>query len=78
MPPQGSDGPLAPSCSRVMTYREHTAWVVKACLQKRPEGHIVSVRYVCDICCKDIIFPAFKICAWYLNSCRMMVFRGSN
>lgn len=30
--------------SRVMTFREHTAWVVKACLQKHPEGHIVSVR----------------------------------
>lgn len=33
-----------PAHSRVMTYREHTAWVVKAHLQKRPEGHIVSVR----------------------------------
>lgn len=32
------------SSSRVMTYREHTAWVVKAYLQKHPEGHIMSVR----------------------------------
>lgn len=30
--------------SRVMTYREHGAWVVKAHLQKEPEGHIISVR----------------------------------
>uniref|UniRef100_A0A8C5ISK6 Regulatory associated protein of MTOR complex 1 n=1 Tax=Junco hyemalis TaxID=40217 RepID=A0A8C5ISK6_JUNHY len=30
---------------RVMTYREHTAWVVKAYLQKHPEGNIMSVRY---------------------------------
>lgn len=30
--------------SRVMTYREHTAWVVKAYLQKHPEGNIMSVR----------------------------------
>lgn len=28
-----------------MTYREHTAWVVKAYLQKHPEGNIMSVRY---------------------------------
>jgi len=27
-----------------MTYREHGAWVVKAHLQKEPEGHIISVR----------------------------------
>ena len=44
--PQLSPGPdptFLPS-SRVMTYREHTAWVVKAYLQKHPEGHIMSVR----------------------------------
>lgn len=35
--------PFVPS--RVMTYREHTAWVVKAYLQKHPEGNIMSVRY---------------------------------
>lgn len=32
-------------CSRVMTYREHGAWVVKAHLQKETDGHIISVRY---------------------------------
>uniref|UniRef100_G1PCJ8 Regulatory associated protein of MTOR complex 1 n=1 Tax=Myotis lucifugus TaxID=59463 RepID=G1PCJ8_MYOLU len=37
------DRRMALSECRVMTFREHTAWVVKACLQKRPEGHIVSV-----------------------------------
>lgn len=31
--------------SRVMTYREHGAWVVKAHLQKETDGHIISVRY---------------------------------
>ena len=31
-------------CSRVMTYREHGAWVVKAHLQKETDGHIISVR----------------------------------
>lgn len=41
--PPGSD-PVPLPCSRVMTYREHTAWVVKAYLQKHPEGHIMSVR----------------------------------
>lgn len=39
----GPDPSFLPS-SRVMTYREHTAWVVKAYLQKHPEGHIMSVR----------------------------------
>ncbi|XP_028374868.1 regulatory-associated protein of mTOR [Phyllostomus discolor] len=34
---------------RVMTYREHTAWVVKALLQRRPEGHIVSVSVNGDV-----------------------------
>lgn len=32
--------------SRVMTYREHGAWVVKAHLQKETDGHIISVRYM--------------------------------
>lgn len=32
--------------SRVMTYREHGAWVVKAHLQKETDGHIISVRWV--------------------------------
>lgn len=31
-------------CSRVMTYREHGAWVVKAHLQKETDGNIISVR----------------------------------
>ncbi|XP_053515795.1 regulatory-associated protein of mTOR isoform X3 [Artibeus jamaicensis] len=34
---------------RVMTYREHSAWVVKARLQRRPEGHIVSVSVNGDV-----------------------------
>ncbi|XP_053766425.1 regulatory-associated protein of mTOR [Desmodus rotundus] len=34
---------------RVMTYREHTAWVLKARLQRRPEGHIVSVSVNGDV-----------------------------
>ncbi|XP_032178361.1 regulatory-associated protein of mTOR isoform X6 [Mustela erminea] len=37
------DRRMALSECRVMTYREHTAWVVKAYLQKHPEGHIMSV-----------------------------------
>ncbi|ELW68221.1 Regulatory-associated protein of mTOR [Tupaia chinensis] len=40
------DRRMALSECRVMTYREHAAWVVKAYLQKRPEGHIVSVSRV--------------------------------
>ncbi|KAF6299577.1 regulatory associated protein of MTOR complex 1 [Rhinolophus ferrumequinum] len=43
------DRRMAVSECRVMTYREHTAWVVKACLQKRPEGHIVSVSVNGDV-----------------------------
>ncbi|XP_029706454.1 regulatory-associated protein of mTOR [Takifugu rubripes] len=42
-------GPLCLSCSRVMTYREHGAWVVKAHLQKEPEGHIISVSVNGDV-----------------------------
>ncbi|KAL8163450.1 UNVERIFIED_CONTAM: hypothetical protein K2H54_021996 [Gekko kuhli] len=38
------DRRMALSECRVMTYREHTAWVVKAYLQKHPEGNIMSVR----------------------------------
>ncbi|XP_036924243.1 regulatory-associated protein of mTOR [Sturnira hondurensis] len=34
---------------RVMTYREHTAWVVKTRLQKRPEGRIVSASVNGDV-----------------------------
>nr|KAF6417035.1 regulatory associated protein of MTOR complex 1 [Molossus molossus] len=43
------DRRMALSECRVMTYREHTAWVVKACLQRRPEGHIVSVSVNGDV-----------------------------
>ncbi|XP_066237581.1 regulatory-associated protein of mTOR [Saccopteryx leptura] len=43
------DRRMALSECRVMTYREHTAWVVKAYLQKRPEGHIVSVSVNGDV-----------------------------
>lgn len=32
-----------------MTYREHTAWVVKAHLQKHPEGRIMSVSVNGDV-----------------------------
>lgn len=57
--------PLSLVPSRVMTYREHTAWVVKAYLQKHPEGNIMSVRYglhpgaVCPH--SQLVFP-FKFC----------------
>ncbi|XP_006869581.1 PREDICTED: regulatory-associated protein of mTOR isoform X2 [Chrysochloris asiatica] len=43
------DRRMALSECRVMTYREHTAWVVKAYLQKRPEGHIMSVSVNGDV-----------------------------
>uniref|UniRef100_H2QE16 Regulatory-associated protein of mTOR n=1 Tax=Pan troglodytes TaxID=9598 RepID=H2QE16_PANTR len=43
------DRRMALSECRVMTYREHTAWVVKASLQKRPDGHIVSVSVNGDV-----------------------------
>ncbi|XP_007462401.1 PREDICTED: regulatory-associated protein of mTOR isoform X2 [Lipotes vexillifer] len=43
------DRRMALSECRVMTYREHTAWVVKAYLQKHPEGHIMSVSANGDV-----------------------------
>ncbi|XP_051015137.1 regulatory-associated protein of mTOR [Acomys russatus] len=43
------DRRMALSECRVMTYREHTAWVVRAYLQKHPEGHIVSVSVNGDV-----------------------------
>ncbi|XP_064126664.1 regulatory-associated protein of mTOR isoform X5 [Loxodonta africana] len=43
------DRRMALSECRVMTYREHTAWVVKAHLQKHPEGHIMSVSVNGDV-----------------------------
>lgn len=42
-----------------MTYREHTAWVVKAYLQKHPEGNIMSVRYQAAPCS---CLPSLTIC----------------
>lgn len=47
-------------CSRVMTYREHGAWVVKAHLQKETDGHIISVRYVIFVFW--LFFFAVQIC----------------
>ncbi|XP_069339065.1 regulatory-associated protein of mTOR isoform X3 [Eulemur rufifrons] len=43
------DRRMALSECRVMTYREHTAWVVKAYLQKHPEGRIMSVSVNGDV-----------------------------
>ncbi|KAG8507507.1 Regulatory-associated protein of mTOR, partial [Galemys pyrenaicus] len=43
------DRRMALSECRVMTYREHSAWVVKAHLQKHPEGHIMSVSVNGDV-----------------------------
>ncbi|KAM9208502.1 regulatory-associated protein of mTOR [Dugong dugon] len=43
------DRRMALSECRVMTYREHTAWVVKTHLQKQPEGHIMSVSVNGDV-----------------------------
>ncbi|XP_043352288.1 regulatory-associated protein of mTOR isoform X6 [Dermochelys coriacea] len=43
------DRRMALSECRVMTYREHTAWVVKAYLQKYPEGNIMSVSVNGDV-----------------------------
>ncbi|XP_053150841.1 regulatory-associated protein of mTOR isoform X3 [Hemicordylus capensis] len=43
------DKRMALSECRVMTYREHTAWVVKAYLQKHPEGNIMSVSVNGDV-----------------------------
>ncbi|KAI4894127.1 hypothetical protein NFI96_000211, partial [Prochilodus magdalenae] len=37
------DRRMAPNECRVMTYREHGAWVVKAHLQRETDGHIISV-----------------------------------
>uniref|UniRef100_A0A9J8DG38 Regulatory-associated protein of mTOR n=1 Tax=Cyprinus carpio carpio TaxID=630221 RepID=A0A9J8DG38_CYPCA len=43
------DRRMGPNECRVMTYREHGAWVVKAYLQKEPEGHIISVSVNGDV-----------------------------
>ncbi|XP_055069749.1 regulatory-associated protein of mTOR isoform X4 [Misgurnus anguillicaudatus] len=43
------DRRMGPNECRVMTYREHTGWVVKAHLQKEGEGHIISVSVNGDV-----------------------------
>ncbi|MBN3307550.1 RPTOR protein, partial [Amia calva] len=43
------DRRMAPNECRVMTYREHGAWVVKAHLQKETDGHIISVSVNGDV-----------------------------
>ncbi|KAK2889081.1 hypothetical protein Q8A67_014456 [Cirrhinus molitorella] len=43
------DRRMGPNECRVMTYREHGAWVVKAHLQKESEGHIISVSVNGDV-----------------------------
>ncbi|XP_024914266.1 regulatory-associated protein of mTOR [Cynoglossus semilaevis] len=43
------DRRMAPNESRVMTYREHGAWVVKAHLQKETDGHVISVSVNGDV-----------------------------
>ncbi|XP_050967824.1 regulatory-associated protein of mTOR isoform X3 [Labeo rohita] len=43
------DRRMGPNECRVMTYREHGAWVVKAHLQKETEGHIISVSVNGDV-----------------------------
>ncbi|XP_047669458.1 regulatory-associated protein of mTOR isoform X1 [Tachysurus fulvidraco] len=43
------DRRMAPNECRVMTYREHGAWVVKANLQRETDGHIISVSVNGDV-----------------------------
>lgn len=43
------DRRMGPSECRVMTYREHGAWVVKAHLQKKTDGNIISVSVNGDV-----------------------------
>ncbi|XP_063057394.1 regulatory-associated protein of mTOR isoform X3 [Engraulis encrasicolus] len=43
------DRRMGPNECRVMTYREHGAWVVKAHLQRETEGHIISVSVNGDV-----------------------------
>ncbi|KAM9483647.1 regulatory-associated protein of mTOR isoform 1-T1 [Clarias gariepinus] len=43
------DRRMAPNDCRVMTYREHGAWVVKAHLQRETDGHIISVSVNGDV-----------------------------
>ncbi|XP_049335546.1 regulatory-associated protein of mTOR isoform X6 [Astyanax mexicanus] len=43
------DRRMGPNECRVMTYREHGAWVVKAHLQRETDGHIISVSVNGDV-----------------------------
>uniref|UniRef100_A0A3P8XTK1 Regulatory-associated protein of mTOR n=1 Tax=Esox lucius TaxID=8010 RepID=A0A3P8XTK1_ESOLU len=43
------DRRMGPNECRVMTYREHTSWVVKAHLQKQTDGNIISVSVDGDV-----------------------------
>uniref|UniRef100_A0A8C4XFX3 Regulatory-associated protein of mTOR n=1 Tax=Erpetoichthys calabaricus TaxID=27687 RepID=A0A8C4XFX3_ERPCA len=43
------DRRMGPNECRVMTYREHSAWVVKAHLQRQVEGSIISVSVNGDV-----------------------------
>uniref|UniRef100_A0A8C2WQG3 Regulatory-associated protein of mTOR n=1 Tax=Cyclopterus lumpus TaxID=8103 RepID=A0A8C2WQG3_CYCLU len=43
------DRRMGPNECRVMTYREHGAWVVKAHIQKETDGHIISVSVNGDV-----------------------------
>ncbi|KAK3557621.1 hypothetical protein QTP70_031150 [Hemibagrus guttatus] len=43
------DRRMGPNECRVMTYREHGAWVVKANLQRETDGHIISVSVNGDV-----------------------------
>uniref|UniRef100_A0A3Q2ZE15 Regulatory-associated protein of mTOR n=1 Tax=Hippocampus comes TaxID=109280 RepID=A0A3Q2ZE15_HIPCM len=43
------DRRMGPNECRIMTYREHGAWVVKAHLQKDTDGHIISVSVNGDV-----------------------------
>nr|XP_061791704.1 regulatory-associated protein of mTOR isoform X2 [Nerophis lumbriciformis] len=43
------DRRMGPNECRIMTYREHGAWVVKAHLQKETDGHIISVSVNGDV-----------------------------
>ncbi|TNN40299.1 Regulatory-associated protein of mTOR [Liparis tanakae] len=43
------DRRMGPNECRVMTFREHGAWVVKAHVQKEPDGQIISVSVNGDV-----------------------------
>ncbi|OCT62643.1 regulatory-associated protein of mTOR isoform X2 [Xenopus laevis] len=51
------DRRMALNDCRVMTYREHSAWVIKTYLQKQSDGNIVSVSVNGDIRYFDLRMP---------------------